>query len=140
MAKLKQAKLTNAQDGTVTTVEFEDLLFMALNDLAAMATETAKSKGFSKGKKAAQKAIPERLVLMHSELSEALEEHRAGRGPTEVYSNDGSAKPEGIPVEIADLVIRALHFCGELGIDLGAAVKLKMAYNKTRPFKHGKKY
>ena len=48
-------------------------------------------------------------------------------------------KPCGVPSEIADLIIRALDFSGEHGIDIERAVLEKMAYNKTRPFKHGGK-
>ena len=48
-------------------------------------------------------------------------------------------KPIGVPSEIADLVIRIFDFAGEHGIDLERAVTEKMAYNKTRPFRHGNK-
>ncbi len=43
-------------------------------------------------------------------------------------------------VELADAVIRIADLCGHLGIDLEAAIDLKMAYNETRPFKHGKRF
>ena len=140
-APLKQAKLTHTKTGEVTTIEFEDLLYMALNDLSTMATDNARAKGFTaRTMKARVKAIPEKLVLMHSEISEALEEYRDGHGPKEIYFNEAKPdKPEGIPIEIAALIIRALNLCGELDIDIGSAVKLKMKYNSTRPFKHGGK-
>lgn len=35
-------------------------------------------------------------------------------------------------VELADAVIRIADLCGHLGIDLEAAIDLKMAYNETR--------
>lgn len=41
--------------------------------------------------------------------------------------------------ELADIVIRVCDLAQELGIDLGEAVVAKMAYNKTRPHKHGGK-
>jgi hypothetical protein len=44
----------------------------------------------------------------------------------------------GIPSEAADVLIRVFHFCGKHGIDIESAVAEKMAYNDTRPFKHGK--
>ena len=47
------------------------------------------------------------------------------------------AKPEGIPSEIADVVIRCAHYCGANGIDLAAIVSEKAAFNKSRPHKHG---
>lgn len=36
--------------------------------------------------------------------------------------------------------LRIADLCGHLGIDLEAAIDLKMAYNETRPFKHGKRF
>lgn len=51
----------------------------------------------------------ELFALMHSELSEALEEARAGRAM--VWEGEGG-KPEGIAVELIDAVIRYLDFVG----------------------------
>lgn len=48
-------------------------------------------------------------------------------------------KPCGIPSELADIIIRVLHFSGKHGIDIERAVAEKMAYNESRPFKHGGK-
>jgi len=48
-------------------------------------------------------------------------------------------KPYGVPIEIADVIIRALNFCGRHGIDIKKAIDEKMAYNKSRPFRHGGK-
>jgi NTP pyrophosphatase (non-canonical NTP hydrolase) len=81
----------------------------------------------------------EMIALMHSELSEALEEIRNGHEVTEIYMNVGSDKPEGVPIELADCVIRILDFCGRYGIDLNYAVALKMIYNDSRPYRHGGK-
>ena len=44
-----------------------------------------------------------------------------------------------MPIEIADVIIRALNFCGRHGIDIKKAIDEKMAYNKSRPFRHGGK-
>lgn len=51
-----------------------------------------------------------------------------------------SRKPEGVAVELADAVIRIADLCGYLGIDLDTVISEKMAYNETRPFKHGKRF
>ncbi len=95
------------------------------------------------------------IALEHSELSEALEEYRKGNKPWEVYFEDGPSfglldarydfvvhdmrKPEGMAVEKADAIIRILDWAGKHGINMGAVVRLKMDYNKTRSHRHGGK-
>lgn len=49
----------------------------------------------------------------------------------------GIAKPEGVPVELADAAIRLLDNCENAGIDLGYEIRRKMRYNETRAFRHG---
>lgn len=71
------------------------------------------------------------IALIHSELSEALEEERAGN-PVHYYPCNA--------VELADAVIRIADLCGHLGIDLDAVIEEKMAYNADRPYKHGKRF
>jgi hypothetical protein len=61
-------------------------------------------------------------------------------GPTDCPTDyDGALrKPVGFMSELADIVIRVFDLTGALGGDLDAAVRYKMAYNKTRKHKHGK--
>jgi NTP pyrophosphatase (non-canonical NTP hydrolase) len=82
--------------------------------------------------------VAEKLMLMVSELAEAMEEDRNGRPRGEVRYVNG--KPEGFGVELADCVIRIGDLCGRLGIDLEGLIEVKMKYNSTRPRKHGKAY
>lgn len=42
--------------------------------------------------------------------------------------------------EIADAFLRLMDLCGEYDIDIENHIKLKAAYNETRPLKHGKEY
>ncbi len=111
---------------------------MTLDEIIREAHENAVDKGWWGEDGRADKPFGELIALMHSELSEALEEYRNGRGLHEIYESEGG-KPEGVPVELADVVIRIADFCGRHGIDLSWAVRSKMAYNKTRPYRHGGK-
>lgn len=108
--------------------------YSILNLLRDEALEIARSKGWITA------TAGEDIALMHSELSEMLE-HARNLPPekfTKVWLSQ-TGKPEGIPTELADLIIRALHFAGKHGIDIGTAVAQKTAYNRTRPFRHGGK-
>jgi hypothetical protein len=82
----------------------------------------------------------EKLLLIVSEISEAMEEFRDHHDVREIYYKaEKPDKPEGIPVELADATIRILDFCEANGINLEEVIALKHAYNKTRPYKHGGK-
>jgi len=85
-----------------------------------------------------ERTFGELIALVHSELSEALEEFRRSIEPTEIYYYK-SGKPCGIPIELADVLIRIFDMCGKYGIDLDKAVQIKMEYNKTRPWRHNNK-
>ena len=117
-----------------------------INELCKESHAISLEKGwYDKG----DRNIGELLMLVTSELVEALEEVRNGWNPKAIYySGEGSAskeqsekhpKPEGFPVELADAVIRIADLCGYLGIDLEEAIRIKTEYNKTRPSRHGGK-
>jgi len=91
-----------------------------------------------------ERSFGEIIALCHSELSEALEEYRDGCKTTEIYYTLSSplpqdVKPEGIPIELADCIIRILDYCAYAGIDIDEAIRLKHEYNKRRPWRHNGK-
>ncbi len=80
------------------------------------------------------RSIGEVLMLAVTELAEAMEAYRDG--------NPDSDKIEGfskVEEELADTIIRILDFAGGMGFDIDGALRAKMAYNETRPYRHGGK-
>lgn len=76
------------------------------------------------------------IALLHSEVSEILENYRS-HGMEFFSREDG--KPDDVPAEVADVFIRLLDFCATYEIDLEDQYERKMAYNRSRPWRHGGK-
>jgi len=68
------------------------------------------------------RSICEDFILMHGEVTEIYLEHAHTHAPTEIYCPTG--KPEGIPIEIADLCIRILAFSHRYGVNLQTHIDL----------------
>jgi NTP pyrophosphatase (non-canonical NTP hydrolase) len=107
---------------------------MRIQDLIIMSHQIAKNKGFWDR----ERSLLELICLVHTELAEATEEARIGFEPNYTYY-DGE-KPCGIPSELADTVIRIFDICGHYEIDLDQIIVEKLAYNKSREYKHGKEF
>lgn len=74
----------------------------------------------------------EEITHLHEELSEAFREWRRHKNFEIRYGGNG--KPEGIPIELADVLI-GLFYNAELhGFDLFAAVEEKHRFNLTRNY------
>lgn len=80
-----------------------------------------------KGTRFGKALVAEKLVLIHSEISEAMEAARKN------LMDDKLPHRKGIEVELADAVIRILDLCGALNLDLAGAIQEKLWYNLSRP-------
>lgn len=70
--------------------------------------------------------IGEKIALIHSEVSEALEGHRKN------LMDDKIPHRKMVEVEFADTIIRIMDTAGALGLDVAGAIVEKMAYNAGR--------
>jgi len=70
--------------------------------------------------------VPEKLCLIHSEISEAMEGHRKN------LMDDKIPSRKMIEVELADAVIRIFDLAGAMGLDLGGAISEKLIFNSQR--------
>lgn len=143
---------------------------MQIHELQQLCGETSASKGFHDDRPLGGPELANwqgnKLLLIVSEVVEAHGEIRNGRSAQETYypepplpnslvaevgvgkarelinqDNAGKpSKPEGVPSEIADAIIRCLDFCYTEGIDAEAIINEKLAYNATRSRLHGKKF
>lgn len=129
-----------------------------LNSLAQGIYEVTKSKGFWDK----ERNVGEMLMLITSELGEAMEAHRKNKfaksddffydleshlpisHPNHSIEDFKSSFEKNIKDtfedEIADAIIRLLDLCAGLGIDIDFQIKQKLKYNQTRQKFHGKAY
>jgi len=81
----------------------------------------AKEKGFWDK----ERNVGEALMLIVSELAEAMEAHRK--------QDDANFREE-----LADTFIRLFDLCEGLGVDIQSEIIKKSETNKSRPYRHGK--
>lgn len=135
------------------------IMVETLHDLMEKIHGAAVKKGFWKE----ERHFGLLLMLVNTELCEALEAHRISKpraklcnvfieAPFDQTIRYGEREIERfiklfekdvrgtIDEEIADAVIRLLDICGHYHINIGRVIELKMLYNKTREYMHGKKY
>lgn len=104
-------------------------LTTALESQATLISQFMRAQGFWESDNTGEK-----IALMHSELSEALEADRKNLDAEHIPGFTG------VEEELADVIIRILDFAGHHQLRLGEAISAKIVYNLTRPFKHGKAY
>jgi NTP pyrophosphatase (non-canonical NTP hydrolase) len=103
------------------------------------AYEQAKKSGFHESEMA-HPDIATFLINLHGEVSEAWEAYRAGNLDKPCDKADRMIEPlTCLEEELADIVIRALDTAETFGVDLERAMRVKHAFNGTRPPKHGGK-
>jgi hypothetical protein len=107
-----------------------DTFTRGYNQLAERVHEWAISKGFWEGTGCSN---GEKIALMHSELSEALEADRDGNPP-----DDKIPEFSGLEAELADVLIRIMDFGVKHNLRIAEAVVAKLDFNDTRPYKHGR--
>ncbi len=76
-------------------------------------------------------------MMIVTEVAEAVEHYRNNKGINQTWYQNG--KPDGVPIEFADIAIRLFDAAYEYDIDLEGAIIEKMNYNSTRSHRHGKK-
>ena len=93
----------------------------SVKEMSDLCHSIARSKGFWDK----ERNIGEALMLVVTELAEAMEAHR-------------KQDKVNFDEELADTFIRLFDLCGGLGIDIEAEILKKCEKNKQRPYKHGK--
>ena len=84
-----------------------------------------------------QKTTSQRAALIMEEVSEVFKAYRNGHPSDLVYHQNG--KPEGIPIELADIVLRVLATAEDWGVNIEESISLKMQWNwENRVQKEGK--
>lgn len=120
---------------------------MTLGDL----TERVYQINLEKGWVDDDRTVGDDCALLHSEISEMLEEFRTGNQLEHVYFTQPNGfpldpavspgpkdKPEGFGIELADLLIRVVDVAKRDHIDLERCLEVKLRFNATRPYRHGK--
>ncbi|GEM_PF-778238 len=122
--------LDAGQDDLLPDPELAEKFVDVTNKVSLMIHENAVQKGWWEE----ERNDGEMLMLVVSELAEGLEALRLD------VASDKIPEFHGIEEEVADAIIRLLDFTHSRGWRVAEALLEKMKYNRTRPYKHGKKF
>ena len=103
---------------------------MQISQMQAEVHRTAVEHGWWE----APRPVGEVLMLMVTEIAEAMEAYRSGNPESEKIPGFSQMEEE-----LADVVIRLLDYAGGENLDIEGALLAKMAYNEKRPYRHGGK-
>lgn len=130
---------------------------LSLNGYCRIQHKEVLDKGFE------PQNVPTNLMLIVSELGEALEADRKNRHAdanrfrlaVKELCNSGAPREKRKEMyktafethvkdtfedELADAFLRLMDLCGEYEIDIESHIRWKLEYNTLRPVKHGKAY
>ena len=94
---------------------------VSLSEFQKYVHKNAVKKGFW-----GNESIPEKLLLIHEEVSEVLRAYR-------------NRMDDEIPEELADIILRTMDLAEHLKINLSKAIIKKYNKNLKRPYLHGKR-
>ena len=100
----------------MTDTERFDRIDIGIRTLMELSHRDAKAKGW----RDRPRSFTEEIAMFHSEISEALEAYRLDGEMRTYVGFEG--KTEGVPVELADAIIRIAETCEHHGIDLAGAI------------------
>ena len=113
---------------------------MDFTTLQQTAGRIAREHGFHDVNEQEPSTVDRKLMLIVGEIAEAQEDWRVHGAEPYTETRKEGVKPCGFGVELADAVIRIMDLCEQMNIPLERLLVEKMAYNETRPFKHGKRF